>query len=106
MHVAYVSAQTAEMRKQKVEDVKKRSEYRKAHGIEESEGILGGWTARGENYSTNPAAREGDVDFSKKSVESTIDALQSPEEVSEQSGTYVDFEGKQQPVKKKWFGIW
>ncbi|KAF2159122.1 hypothetical protein M409DRAFT_71248 [Zasmidium cellare ATCC 36951] len=76
MHVAYVSQQTAEMRKQKVEDVKKRSEYRKAHGIEESEGILGGWTAR------------------------------MADEVTGQGETYIDFEGKQQPAKKKWFGIW
>lgn len=94
MHVAYVSAQTAEMRKQKVDDVKKRSEYRKAHGIEESEGVLGGWTAREENYATSPAAREGgQVDFSQPSQEG-------------QEETYVDFEGKQQPLKKKWFGIW
>lgn len=105
MHVAYVSAQTAEMRKQKVEDVKKRSEYRKAHGIEESEGILGGWTARKENYATSPAAREGSVDFSSQSEQSPIAAGVVAGQEGQQE-TYIDFEGKQQPAKKKWFGIW
>ncbi|KAK4507715.1 hypothetical protein PRZ48_001450 [Zasmidium cellare] len=104
MHVQYVSKQTAEMRKQKVDDVKKRSEYRKAHGIEESEGILGGWTAKSESYATNPAVREGEVDFSQQSpqVQGNAEAVA----VTGQGETYVDFEGKTQPVKKKWFGIW
>ncbi|KAI9682686.1 MAG: hypothetical protein M1829_006673 [Trizodia sp. TS-e1964] len=46
LHVARQSAETAERRKRKVDDVVKRGAYRKAHGGEE-EG-LGGWTAKGE----------------------------------------------------------
>ena len=44
LHTAHQSAETAERRKRKVEDVEKRAEYRKAHGLE-GEG-LGGWTAK------------------------------------------------------------
>ncbi|KXL48107.1 hypothetical protein M433DRAFT_34500, partial [Acidomyces richmondensis BFW] len=36
MHVAYTTAQTAERRRLKTEDVRKRAEYRKAHGLEEA----------------------------------------------------------------------
>jgi hypothetical protein len=37
MHSEHVTAKTAEMRRQKVEDVKRRSEYRKAHGLEDAD---------------------------------------------------------------------
>ncbi|CAN8103383.1 unnamed protein product [Discula destructiva] len=47
------SAVTAEKRKKKVDDVVKRSEYRKAHGLEQ-QGGLGNWTAREER--TEPVA--------------------------------------------------
>lgn len=80
MHVAYTTAQTAERRRLKTEDVRKRAEYRKAHGLEEAgEGALGGWTAREEERT----------------------------ERGDDGGTYVDFEGKQHPIpeRKKWLGI-
>jgi len=58
MHTDYISAQTAERRKQKVDDVQKRSEYRKAHGLDK-EGIFGGWTARTDDEVMGPGYREG-----------------------------------------------
>ncbi|CAK4031563.1 hypothetical protein CBER1_00670 [Lecanosticta acicola] len=111
MHVAYISAQTAERRKQKVEDVKKRSEYRKAHGLDQDEGIFGGWTAKPDTDATGPALREGDMALSRPSSENAVEAVTgSAQDIDGQSGhsedTYIDFEGKKQPVKKKWFGIW
>jgi hypothetical protein len=98
MHVAYTSAKTAERRKEKMDDVQKRSEYRKAHGIEPPEGVLGGWTAKSDAELTGPALREGGV------VTEPVEASPVTNEVED--GTYVDFEGKRQPVKKKWFGVW
>lgn len=80
MHVAYTTAQTAERRRLKTEDVRKRAEYRKAHGLEEAgEGVLGGWTVKGEGRT----------------------------EGADDDGTYVDFEGNRQPIpeRKKWLGI-
>jgi hypothetical protein len=62
MHSEHVTAQTAEMRRQKVEDVKRRSEYRKAHGLEdENESRFGGWTAKSDDevLGPTPAMREG-----------------------------------------------
>ena len=116
MHVAYVSAQTAERRRQKVEDVKKRAEYRKAHGQGQNEGVLGGWTARDDGEALGPALREGGAiadgrdgavvvgpGFDRK-VE--MDVARVAEEADAKGEEFVDFEGKRRPVVKKWFGIW
>jgi len=115
MHVNYVSQETAERRRQKVEDVQKRSEYRKAHGLEDQNegkdgGLFGGWTAKAEAQKMGPALREGGeerVNMSEPSaaemevVQGAVAAVDAAEEE-----TFVDFEGKTQPLKKKWFGIW
>lgn len=108
MHSEHVTAKTAEMRRQKVEDVKRRSEYRKAHGLEdEDESKFGGWTAKPDDAPT-PAMREG----GQVPVESSIAMdLAQPKEgdltaAPAAKETYVDFEGKTRPVEKKWFGIW
>ncbi|KAF2763731.1 hypothetical protein EJ03DRAFT_57829 [Teratosphaeria nubilosa] len=97
MHVQYISAQTAEKRKQKLDDAEKRKEYRKAHGIEtKGEGMLEkfvGVTAEG------AAQREGGA-VEDASPVAAVDKAAMPE------GTYVDCEGKVQTEKKKWFGIW
>jgi len=129
MHVAYVSAQTAERRKQKVDDVQKRSEYRKAHGQEgqdgSSGGLFGGWTAKDDADTMVPALREGGA-VSAGGLASPVGLAHAPHEIKESAkqvetaaahngmnvvgaakdGTYVDFEGNQQPPQKKWFGIW
>ncbi|KAI5370484.1 hypothetical protein Slin14017_G013630 [Septoria linicola] len=112
LHVAYVSAQTAEKRKQKVDDVKKRSEYRKAHGMDTAEGgLFGGWSAKGDNESMGPALKEGQLQLGGQSVSETTIDVPTPEvknsvAVGESAESYVDFEGNKQQVKKKWFGIW
>ena len=104
MHVDYTSAQTAERRRQKVEDVRKRSEFRKAHGLEdEGQGIFGGWTAKSDVEVLGPGMREGG-DMGRLVV-----ADASPVAATEQAredGTYVDFEGNRQSTRKKWLGIW
>lgn len=86
MHLAYTSAQVAEQRRQKSDDVKKRAQFRKAHGLEDNDGKLGGWTARDE---LSPQV-----------------AIVPENVAQEKQETFVDFEGKEQPLKKKWFGIW
>ncbi len=45
LDVEHTSAVTAQRRKKKVDDVVKRNEYRKAHGLDKKEGF-GGWTTR------------------------------------------------------------
>ncbi|KAH0543892.1 hypothetical protein FGG08_001793 [Glutinoglossum americanum] len=79
LHTAHQSAVTAERRKQKVEDVQKRSQYRKAHGLE-GEG-LGGWTAKTETEAMGPAV--------------PLDG--------EGQG---EGERRRRPQVKKWLGIW
>ncbi|KAK5120550.1 hypothetical protein LTR85_006206 [Meristemomyces frigidus] len=102
MHISYTSKQTAERRKQKVDDVQKRSEYRKAHGIDQGDSVLGGWTAKDDAESMASALREGGA-----AVAATdMDASPVATETADAEGTFVDFEGKPQPVRKKWLGIW
>lgn len=112
LHVAFVTAQTAEKRRQKVDDVRKRSEYRKAHGLDQAEGgLFGGWSAKGDDESMGPALREDNVRLAGQQGLGANTNLgeESKNTVVGQAGeskeTYVDFEGKQQPVQKKWFGL-
>ena len=96
-----------------MDDVKKRGEYRKAHGLEQEEGIFGGWTAKSDDEIKGPGIREEEVEVEQTGPEPAMDlaaASESAEGVVGQAGaaeeTYVDFEGKTQPLRKKWFGIW
>lgn len=104
LHTEYVSEQTAEHRRQKVEDVRKRSEYRSAHGLDKQGGIfggsgLGGWTVKGDEEVMGPGMKESGLsggleeEMRKAAVE------------REGSGEVVDMEGRRRPVKK-WLGIW
>lgn len=109
MHVAYVSAQTKEKRKQKVDDVQKRSEYRKAHGIAQGEGIFGGWTAKTDEEAVGPALKDESASPSFSRGVDLEKAVEDAEQTAAQNAkeTFVDFDGKTQSVEqKKWFGIW
>lgn len=114
LHVAYVSAQTAEKRKQKVDDVRKRSEYRKAHGLDQDDGMFGGWTAQGDGENKKPVLVEGGAQLKSSSGPETAvgmaPATTQNENIVGQAGEseeiYTDFEGKRQTAKKRWFGIW
>jgi len=81
MHTEYITAQTMAKREAKVDDVRKRAEYRKAHGI--SEEGFGGWTYKAE--STTNVKRNDDL--------------------IEKTGDDVDGTVERKRVKK-WLGIW
>ncbi|TAQ84767.1 hypothetical protein B7494_g6921 [Chlorociboria aeruginascens] len=55
---AHTTAATKERRRRRVEDVVKRAEYRKAHGLDNDEGF-GGWTAKSD-AEMGPGMRLGD----------------------------------------------
>ncbi|KAL8768366.1 MAG: hypothetical protein Q9209_005400 [Squamulea sp. 1 TL-2023] len=93
LHTDHVSAETAERRKKKVDDVQKRSRYRKAHGLEDEQG-LGGWTAKNDTDSLGPSIPTGDMPGDDGSPQAR-----------REKESYVDFEGKRRPVKR-WLGIW
>ena len=105
MHIAFVSKQTADRRRRNVEDVQKRSEYRKAHGIGQDEGVFGGWTAKTDAETLGPALREGSaaVAVPVAEVDASPVVAGTAADVEE---TFVDFDGKKQPLRKKWLGIW
>jgi hypothetical protein len=106
MHVAYTSEQVAEKRRQKVADVRKRAEYRKAHGIDE-EHVFGGWTAKSDAEMLGTGMREGGDERGVSKAESVDIPKAATQEVDGKGGqeTYVDFDGNRQAVKKRWFGI-
>ena len=111
MDVARTSAETAEKRKRNVEDVQKRSTYRRAHGLEDgnSQG-LGGWTARSNEDSLGPALKVDAAVGSPTGVEANYSSDDEPESEAgggdPKEGPYSNYwEGRRRPVKK-WLGIW
>lgn len=109
MHVARTSAEAAERRKRSVEDVQKRSTYRRAHGLEseDSQG-LGGWTARSDEETLGPSLQvEGPI--SRRPI-NAVSGEPAESDLAANSGdtteaAYVDSEGRRKPVKK-WLGVW
>ncbi|KAG9947843.1 hypothetical protein KCU85_g5567, partial [Aureobasidium melanogenum] len=111
LHSQYISIQTAELRKNKVDDVRKRAEFRKAHGLNEEEGVFGGWSARDSGEKKEEEESEGlgavgnEMPVSKE-VQKEREVLEATTVDKENAGeTYTDFEGKRRPIKK-WLGIW
>ena len=107
MHTLVITAETAERRRRKLEDVQKRNSYKKAHGIDVSEGI-GIWVPGEDVYAPNPDKvrdiRESlgvpaDVQRAEQGAQPATTDVQA------EKNTYTDFEGKRRPVKK-WLGIW
>ncbi|KAH9223404.1 hypothetical protein DL95DRAFT_420129 [Leptodontidium sp. 2 PMI_412] len=90
MNSDYITAETMERRKRKVEDVAKRAAYRKAHGLDKDEGF-GGWTAKTDEQLLGPGIPVGAEGEGVKDGEAQV---QSEPVVREK-----------RPLKK-WFGIW
>ena len=94
------SAEVAEKRRMKVEDVQKRSTYRIAHGLEDanSQG-MGGWSVRNDDETLGSGAK------AKGRVVRPV-GVEPGQEV--EVGLDDDDEGKKKPRPpvKKWFGIW
>lgn len=118
LHTARISAETAERRKRKVEDVRKRGEYRKAHGLDQGEGF-GGWTARGEGEELGTGLKvlgggvgsggdgggavDGAVGLEGRAEDG--EGWGGMEKGKGQEAVYADWEGRKKPVRK-WLGIW
>ena len=111
MDVMKTSAETAAKRRKNVEDVQKRSTYRRAHGLESDDAQgLGAWTARSDAETPgawpslradSPIAQQP-VLAVKRDVGEKNDA---PANDDSRESAYVDWEGRKRPIKK-WLGIW
>ena len=86
-----------------MEDVQKRSHYRKAHGLDKEQG-WGGWTAKSDDELLGPALRTDGAIGSEVSRSSSAVGV-APKAADTDGAVYVDWEGRKKPVKK-WFGIW
>ncbi|MCJ1274754.1 hypothetical protein MMC21_002552 [Puttea exsequens] len=102
LEVARESAEVGKNRNKKVEDVMKRSTYRRAHGLEDENAQgLGAWTAR--SHAESSRKLDGDEQNSANTG-TEIPPL-------EESGVNKDvpinayWDGNKPPVKK-WLGIW
>ncbi|KAL8904916.1 MAG: hypothetical protein Q9207_002946 [Kuettlingeria erythrocarpa] len=108
LHTDYVSAETAEKRKKKADDMDKRSRYRKAHGLENELG-LGDLTANIDAKLFGPAlphhAKSDRVEGPSGRVVRDAAEPESKKVPSPVEGSYADFEGKRRPIKR-WLGIW
>lgn len=100
---AYNTQQVMERRKAKIDDVQKRSNYRKAHGLDTGDkaGLFGGWTAKTDAELMGPALRTSDVEEAlPKDVE-----LQG--ELDAPAATAIsDISTAKVKSRPKWFGIW
>lgn len=112
LHSQYISMQTAEYRRNKVDDVRKRAEYRKAHGLNEAEGVFGGWSARDDKSGEQGVKQTeaevlgavgNEMPVAKESQSVAAAAAAVDKEGAEEM--YTDFEGRRKPIKK-WLGIW
>lgn len=93
LHEEHESAQTAEKRRRRIEDVQKRNEYRKAHGLPIANGIES-WTGTG--AAAKPAEEEGAV-VAAIPASAASSAVLDATSTSEQT----DVDGK----RKKFLGI-
>ncbi|KAL8945230.1 MAG: hypothetical protein Q9211_000240 [Gyalolechia sp. 1 TL-2023] len=98
LHTDHVSAETAERRKKKVDDVQKRSRYRKAHGLENEQGF-GGWIAKSDAESLGPALPSQDISGQAPNI---VESQPAPTGGEDDQSTPVR---KRRPVKR-WLGIW
>lgn len=98
MHTEYNTRKVMERRKSVVDDVQKRAQYRKAHGLDDGEkaGWFGGWTARTDAETLGPGLRTGDgtIDSTSRSDKAAVDTSALLTEV------------QTVPERKKWLGIW
>ena len=92
LQTAHTTVETAERRRQRVEDVSKRAEYRKAHGLDKNDGF-GGWTAKNDGQLLGPAIPLGEAE----GLEAEQGKAGSPA---------VEQEVKQKRPVRKWLGIW
>jgi hypothetical protein len=92
----YNTQQTMERRKARVEDVAKRGEYRKAHGLDKQD-TFGSWTAKSDEEVLGSGIRLGD---GKKEGDVAIEGASPVAEEVQQ------LEKRERRPVKKWLGIW
>lgn len=98
LHEEHISAVTAEKRRQRVDDVAKRNEYRKAHGLNAAQGIES-WTSPSQSSaSASPAVAAGDASIP---VTAPISEEVPQDKPEAQADLNITEEGK----RKKFLGI-
>lgn len=95
LDTARISAETAERRKHRVDDVAKRAAYRKSQGLDKFEGI-GGWTAKDSRPISGSVTPTDNEDIIPSSIDQDLHKDQLP----------IHEESRVKRPLKKWLGIW
>lgn len=90
----YWGRESQDRRTKRVEDVAKRAEYRKAHGLDADESF-GGWTAKSDSQLLGPGIPIGDMGANAVPAGAGEEVKEAEQEVRRE----------RRPVKK-WLGIW
>ncbi|QIX02253.1 hypothetical protein AMS68_007770 [Peltaster fructicola] len=95
LHTQWNTENVMEKRKASVDDVQKRAEYRKAHGLDAGDkaGMFGGWTAKTDAEMMGPGLKTGTADSNAAEINAVLEVPAVTELPSE-------------PAPKKWLGIW
>lgn len=110
MHVEAQSAEAAEARRRRNDEVRRRKEYLRHHGLQE-ETVLQKWGFGVEETPEEKRRREIDEELARKAVEGAGGVLPQRKGMIDGEGGeggedgYRDFDGERRKVKK-WFGIW
>jgi hypothetical protein len=97
---AHNTAIVQEKRKRRVDDVEKRNEYRKAHGLDVNRSLFGAWGGKKDG----DEAKEAGERVADEVVAETTEVQGAPNPVVP-AGEHADAMGGVSP-RKKFFGIW
>ena len=104
MHVNARSVEVQAQRDRKLEDLQKRDQYRKAHGIEDSQYVFGFGRRLYKVDKKEEEEKVGDGDGDAKREPTIEEKLEEQRRARREE--YVDIYGRKKPVVKKWLGIW
>lgn len=113
LHTDHISAETNEKRRNMADDVQKRSRYRKAHGLEKEQGLLG-WTAKTDAELLGPALPTKGISSGQQDTQSAREAspinsgsdeTTASSQARSDPSELISVPAKKPPVKR-WLGIW
>lgn len=122
METERTSAEAAELRATKIEEVQKRAEYKKAHGLLNADGsdpnswlpLGGSIISRGEKKESAASGlaraeqvggTQGEIAAKEMEADPKAAAVVAAQAGETDADMYTDFSGEKKKVKK-WLGIW
>ena len=111
MNNAAAAQESQVKRARKADEVRKRREYMRAHGVEH-EAPFGLGTEEGDEFRRKKEEERKKLSMDEIAREKLAKELGIQRQIERGvdgelgEGEFRDFEGRKRPVVKKWFGIW